>query len=180
MGVYLPTAALGNSHMLACFGGKGELMAFFAPRLDFAQNVRECLPGVWLPEADGGRFLYSFDGAFQSAQRFLDSTNILETVLSCEEYGLRLTFTDVAHNESPALVRRVRLELESDAPAGVPIRYANYFRFALGECDEKNAIHYLPEHGLMRQLWRDHCITVCATEPFAFQCGKVRDDGGHV
>ena len=35
----LPSAAIGNSLTLATFGAGGELMGFFYPHIDFAQNV---------------------------------------------------------------------------------------------------------------------------------------------
>lgn len=176
MGVYLPTASLGNSRMLASFGGSGEIMAFFAPRVDFAQNIRECLAGVWLP--DVGRFAFLFDDTFAARQRFQPGTNILRTDLRSRELGLDVELTDLAPLGARAIVRRVRIT--SHAGGTRALRFISYFRLALGECDEKNAVHYLPQPNVMRQLWRDYCIAVAVTEPFAYQCGKVRDDGSQV
>jgi len=188
MGVFLPTAALGNSRMLACFGGKGELMAFFAPRVDYAQHVREGLPALWLPDDGGGRLVFTFDETFEAQQRFRDGTNILDTVLHSPDLGLSITLTDLAHDTVAALVRRVQIELSDSDPNAArrspkparAIRFLHYFRLALGECDEKNAVHYLPRARVLRQMWRGHHIVVGTPHPFAHQCGKVRDEGSQV
>lgn len=187
MGVFLPTCAFGNDYMLACIGGNGEVMSFFAPRVDFAQHVREGLPAVWLPDEPGGRFAYTFDGAFRSDQWLRPGSNILETKLISDDLNLRLEFTDLAHAAQPVLVRQVRLSLprhslsrRSDAGRGRRVRFASYFRLALGECDEKNAVHHLPKHRVMRQMWRDHYMIVGCSEPYYHQCGKWRDGRSQV
>lgn len=187
MAVFLPTCAFGNSRILVSIGSKGEIMTFFAPRVDYAQHVREALPGVWLPDEPRGRFVYTFDSTFRRDQWLRPSSNILETNLVSDDLNLRIEFTDLAHAELPALVRRVRLSLPRD-PLGRPdgatrgrrVRFLTYFRLAMGECDEKNAVHHLHHHRVMRQMWRDHHIAVGCSEPYYYQCGKLRDGRSQV
>lgn len=104
MAVFLPTCAFGNSRILVSIGSKGEIMTFFAPRVDYAQHVREALPGVWLPDEPRGRFVYTFDSTFRRDQWLRPSSNILETNLVSDDLNLRIEFTDLAHAELPALV----------------------------------------------------------------------------
>ncbi len=65
MGIYLPTSAVGNGRVLATLGSAGEIMTFFYPRIDFAQNIHECLPALYIGEPGHGLFAWTFEPKFQ-------------------------------------------------------------------------------------------------------------------
>ncbi len=94
MAIYLPTAAVGNGGVLATLGGAGEIMTFFYPRIDFAQNVHECLPALYIGEPGQGRFLWTFGPQFQRRQHYLPQTNVATTELKLATPPLTLTFQD--------------------------------------------------------------------------------------
>ena len=55
MAVYLSSATLGNDETLLTVGHGGELMAWFYPHKDHAQQIRESLPAIFIRDAHGGR-----------------------------------------------------------------------------------------------------------------------------
>ncbi|MCD6350545.1 MAG: hypothetical protein J7M26_00385, partial [Armatimonadetes bacterium] len=121
MSVYLPTAAVGNGRILATFGASGEIMGLFWPHLDYANNVHEALPAVYLGEPRVGEFHWTWEEVFERRQYYLGDTNILVTQLKLPGAGLELIFTDFCPSEpgtgarADALVRRVRIENRSGA-----------------------------------------------------------------
>ena len=67
MGVHLPTAAVGNGRVLCTIGACGEVMTFFYPNIDFAQNVRQLLSGLYIGDPGHGRFVWAFDEEFEAS-----------------------------------------------------------------------------------------------------------------
>ena len=47
MTVYLPTAVVGNDHTLLTLGASAEIMGWFYPAKDHAQQIHQCLPCVY-------------------------------------------------------------------------------------------------------------------------------------
>ena len=77
MNVFLPTCGTGNSLVLATFGAAGEIMGFFYPHLDFAQNVREGMYGIHLHDDSEHPFLWCFADCFERSQSLQPGSNIL-------------------------------------------------------------------------------------------------------
>jgi oligosaccharide amylase len=179
MTVYLPTAAIGNGHMLATLGGAGEIMSIFYPHIDFAQNVYEALPFIYIGEPYHGRLIWAYERDFASTQSYLPDTNILRTELRCSEPQLQLTLTDfvpasTSDGTDTALVRIATIR--NLAAAEFTGAFGHYFDFRLGEVIGKQAVRYERKTGRFLQYFRDIAVVVGGTEPDAIRCGKAGYD----
>lgn len=170
MPVYLPTAAVGNGRVLCTLGHAGELMTLFYPRLDFAQNVEEALPLLYLGDPGHGRLLWTFDGAFGREQSYRADTNVVETKLTLADPSLVLTFTDFCPPDGSALVRLVRVENRGDRPqVGA---FGHYFDLRLGEVYGKQAVGHDAVEGHFLQYFRGIALAVGGTPADLWRCGK--------
>jgi len=171
MSFFTPTAATGNGLCLATMGRSGELMGFFYPRIDFAQNIREGMPAVRLIDGSPtGTFLWCFEEAWRVAQSFEPASNILVTRLAHQQLDLTLEISDVIVPGEHALFRKVVLTKGEDV---CPVQFMHYFRLSLGDVEWRNGVQAHPEQNAVVQHFRDISIAVSATEPFAAQCSSV-------
>ncbi len=173
MGIYLPTAAIGNGRVLATLGSAGEIMTFFYPRIDFAQNIHECLPALYIGEPGHGLFTWTFEPKFQRSQHYLPQTNVLVTELKLTTPPLGLTFQDFCPPDTDALVRTVTVRNLSDGIFRGA--FLHYFDLNLGEVPLKQAVRYVPDEGYIIQYFRDVVLAVGGTPPDMWRCGKSID-----
>ena len=175
MGVYLPTAAVGNGRVLCTIGGSGEIMTFFYPHIDFAQNVRQLMPALYVGSEGCGRVLWAFDAEFERSQRYLSQARVLETDLRLSSDGVVLRFTDFCPPDSTALVRRVRVECQGSRPfEGL---FMQYYELRLYEVTGKQSVRYMPEEGALLQYFRDIAVAIGGERPTDWRCGKSIDEG---
>ena len=170
MPVYLPTSAVGNGRVLATLGGAGEIMSFFYPRLDFSQNVQECMPALYVGDPGRGRLVWTFDAAFSKHQYYLPDTNIVRTELVLDHPSVAMTLTDFCPPKTTALFRTVRLENRGDERFHGS--FGHYFDLRLGEVWGKQAVGYDPAAGHFLQYFRGIAIAVGGTAPDLWRCGK--------
>ena len=173
MPFFIPSAAAGNGLTLATFGKSGEIMGFFYPHIDFAQNVREAMPAIRLP-AQNNRFLWCFDDAWRVAQSFEPSSNLLITRLGHRDMDLSIEISDLLPPNEQALFRRIVI---TKAPAVGPVQFLHYFRLAVGDTPDRNCVCYYPEQNLAVQFLRDISIALGSTERFMCRCGSYREGG---
>ena len=175
MSVYLPTAAVGNGRVLVTLGGSGEVMAFFYPRLDFAQNVRECLPAIYVGDPGHGVLHWTFDPAFRRSQTYFDHTSLLRTQLDLVTPPLQILLEDFCPPGATALVRRIGFANTGDSRFRGT--FLHYFDLRLGEVQGKQAVRWEPETGCVVQYFRDLVLAVGGTRPDVWRCGKSVDPG---
>lgn len=173
MAFFIPTAASGNGLTLTTFGRAGELMGFFYPHIDFAQNVREAMPAVRLL-GQHNRFLWCFDDSWRVAQSFEPASNVLITRLAHRDMELTVEITDVLPPNEHALFRRVVI---SKVPSIGPVQFVHYFRLAVADTLDRNCVCYYPDRNLTVQFLRDIAIALGSTEPFRCRCGSYREPG---
>jgi GH15 family glucan-1,4-alpha-glucosidase len=173
--MFLPTAATGNSLSLATFGAAGEIMAFFYPHLDFAQNVREGMLAVYLHDHGDPPLLWCFADRFERSQTFEPGTNILVTTLRHRDCDLTIETTDLLPPEEQALVRRVTVHRGPGAPQ---VTVMHYFNLSLGDVDRRNAVHFLPRSRSIVQQFRGITLALAADREFSLQTSTVRPGGG--
>ena len=170
MSVFLPTSAVGNGRTIATLGGAGEIMTFFYPRLDFAQNINECLPLLYLGEPGHGRLLWTFDSGFQRNQYYLPDTNIVVTELQYPDPSVKVTFTDFCPPDGTSLVRLV--VVENTGSEHFTGSFGHYFDLHLSEVHGKQAVGYDPAGGYFLQYFRGTAIAVGGTTPHLWRVGK--------
>ncbi|MGD9519696.1 MAG: hypothetical protein AB7W28_09265 [Armatimonadota bacterium] len=176
MSVYLPTTAVGNGRVLVTIGASGELMSLYWPHIDFANNVHEAMPALYLGNPREGTFYWTWEPIFERHQYYLGETNIVVTQLKLPSAGLELLITDFCPGGEqgglgePALVRRVRIE--NRGPGTVHGLFMHYFDLRLGETPWKQAVRYAEESKCVIQYFRDIAVALGGTNPDLWRCGK--------
>lgn len=165
MNFHIPTAATGNSLSLATIGRTGELMGFFYPRIDYAQNVREGMPAIRL--LDDGAFLWSFEECWHAAQSIESASNVVVTRLEHKELALSIEISDVLPPGEQALMRQVVI---SKGPDVGRVQFVHYFKLVAGDCVTRNGVQAFSEENVVVQSYRNVTLAVGAAEPFAAQC----------
>lgn len=175
MAVYLPSAIVGNSRVLATVGFSGEIMALFYPNIDFAQNVHECMPAVYVGEPGRGAFHWTFGAEWSRHQQYMDRANVLETELELPETGLRLLITDFVLPDSDVVVRA--FEAVNTSPATLCVTVFQYADLSIGEVPTKNSVRYVPKLHAVVQYRRDIAL-VAAGDFEQFECAKADPNTG--
>jgi oligosaccharide amylase len=176
MPVYLPTAALGNGRVLATLGGAGEIMAFFYPHVDFAQNVREALPALYIGDPGHGVFHWTFEPAFRRRQAYLPDTNLVRTELALATPPLEILLEDFCPPDTTSLIRRVLVINTGDGPFHGT--FFHYFELRLREVAGKQAVRWDDKRGYVLQYFRNTVIALGGTRPELWRCGKSLDPAG--
>jgi len=109
MAVYLSSAVVGNDETLVTLGQSGEMMAWFYPHKDHAQNIHECLPCIYDGEPGQGRLIWSYDEQLSRHQAYLGDSNAVVTTLTSKELGLKIDFTDMVPDGSPVFLRQIKV-----------------------------------------------------------------------
>jgi len=172
--MYLPAAAIGNSLSLATFGPAGELMGFFSPSIDFAQNVREGMFAVWSARDSRNKLEWCFSHNWKRHQTLKPQTNILVTELTHRRTSLKIRVTDVLPPGERAVVRH--FEIDRDDPDRRVVFY-QYLNLALADMDRRNAVHYMPDDKVVVQQFRDTVVAATASSPFSVSCGIAVSQG---
>ncbi len=175
MSFFLPTAAAGNGYSLGTFGRSGEIMGFFYPRIDYAQNVREGLPAVrfhHLPEHEA--LVWLFDDCWNTTQAFESRSNVLVTRYAHKHIELGIEIMDVFPSGKHGFLRRVAL---NKGEIGGPIQFMHYFRMELGDTRYRNAVQAFARDNIVIQHHRDIMVGVSASTPFTGHCQSCSGDG---
>ncbi len=168
MSFFIPTAAAGNSLSLATFGRSGEIMGFFYPRIDFAQNIREGMPAVRLLDRhDGDQFLWSFAECWRVSQSFGPASNVLVTRLDHVDLDLHIELSDVLPPGEHALMRRVTINKGPDVGR---VQFLHYFHMAVGDSDERNGVQVYRDQNAVVQEFRGIALAVSANQRFVAYC----------
>lgn len=172
MAFFIPTAAAGNGLTLATFGRTGELMGFFYPRIDYAQNVREGMHGIKL--IGRSEFRWCFEDCWRTTQAFEPASNVLVTKLSHVELDLTIELTDVVPPGERALLRRIVI---AKSPEVGPVQFLHYFKLAVADVYTRNGVHLYREQRLVLQHMQDIAIAVGSSRPFFSRCGSYPAGG---
>lgn len=175
MGVHLPTAAVGNGRVLCTIGGAGEVMGFFYPSIDFAQNVNQCLPALHEGEPGHGRLVWTFADEVGKRQWCEPGTSVVVTELVYPASGVTVTFRDCVPPGTDALVRRISIRASGDRGFVGSLQW--YWELRLQEVTGKQSVRFSAEDGAMVQYFRDTAIAVGGRRADLWRCGKSIDDG---
>jgi len=91
----MPAAIIGNSKMLACHRANGEIFRLFWPHIDYGQHLGHFWPGIRIAYPEWQGFTKWFHlNIWESSQRYLEDTNVLETTLSSLTHHLTAVQND--------------------------------------------------------------------------------------
>ncbi len=175
MAVFQPTAILGNGRVLVTLGHSAELMGFFYPRCDHAQNVREGLTGIYL---EGFGFSWLFGHEWQRSQRYLKGEAAVLTELVSPLFGLSVTVCDFVSPTEPVMFRNWQVKSLDGKPKRLKLMH--YFELTVGGHEWQQAVqvvtlqHPTPRPAVVQ--WRGNFwFGVSSDLPFQqWQCGKAQ------
>ncbi|MCL6635898.1 MAG: hypothetical protein K6T29_09075, partial [Peptococcaceae bacterium] len=111
----MPEAIIGNSKMLVCLRGNGEIFRLFWPHIDYGQHLGLFWPGIRLALPEGHSYTKWFHlNVWESSQRYLEDTNIVETTLTSQAHHLKVTQWDFVFPHQDVLARHYELKNEGE------------------------------------------------------------------
>jgi oligosaccharide amylase len=177
MAVYLSSAVVGNEETLVTLGESGEIMAWFYPHKDHAQNIHQCLPCIYDGKPGEGRLLWSYDEAFSRHQQYLGDSNAVVTTLQAHESGLQIKFTDMVPDGSPVLLRQIEVQNNSETARSVGIFL--YGDWNMGGIRTGNTLTFSRGSHLLVQGHHDVTAVIGGDAVEQWQCGKAGLEWGH-
>jgi oligosaccharide amylase len=177
MPVYLSSAVVGNEETLVTLGEAGEIMAWFYPQKDHAQNIHECLPCVYDGPPGQGRLIWSYESEFQRHQEYLGDSNAVVTTLTSESLGLKIEFTDVVPDGLPVLLRQITLRHSGHSARSVGVFF--YADWNMGGIRTGNSLTFNRETRLLVQGHHDVAAVIGGDAVEQWQCGKAGLEWGH-
>ena len=174
MPVYLPSAVVGNNKTLITLGNSGEIMGWFYPAKDHAQQIHECLPAVYLGEPNAGHLSWTWSEEWTRRQSYESDSNLCTTKLSGGD--LEVSFCDLTPEESALLIRQITIRnISHHQRTGCTFLYGDW---SLGGVRTGNGARYEPREGVLLQTHRDVSLAVGGDGVEMWQCGKA-GDGWH-
>lgn len=177
MAVYLSSAVVGNEETLVTLGESGEIMAWFYPHKDHAQNIHECLPCIYDGEAGQGDLIWSYDEQLTRHQAYLGDSNAVVTTLTSKERNLKIEFTDLVPDGSPVLIRQIKV-----SNTGKKTRSLGVFLYGdwnMGGIRTGNSLTFSRGSRLLIQGHHDVATAIGGDALEQWQCGKAGLEWGH-
>lgn len=110
---YFNDAVVGNCSMLGCITEKGELVRLYWPHIDYPQHLEKISVGIFLKGSSGTTWLDCDE--WRREQRYIENTNILETLYQNDSLKIRLMQTDFVLPDEDVLIRRYEILNMGDA-----------------------------------------------------------------
>lgn len=112
---YFNDAVIGNSGALGCITARGELVRLFWPNIDYPQHFEQFYNGIFFMGRHDATHRYDstrwfHDDIWGHFQCYKGDTNILETVCTSAELGLRVSQMDFAVPGEDMIVRSYEIE----------------------------------------------------------------------
>lgn len=177
MPVYLSSAVVGNEETLVTLGESGEIMAWFYPHKDHAQNIHECLPCIYDGEPGQGQLLWSYDSYWERHQAYVGDSNAVVTTLTSQESGLKIEFTDMVPDGSPVLLRQIKVSHTSKKQRSVGVFL--YGDWNMGGIRTGNTLTFSRGSRLLIQGHHDVAAAIGGDALEQWQCGKAGLEWGH-
>ncbi len=171
MPVYLPTSVLASEDALVSLGYSAEIMAWFYPERDHAQQIHQCMPCLYLSGAGRGELLWSWNERFSRSQSYLSRTSICKTVLHLHEPALEWEFTDFMPQKGAGLVRT--MTLINHSPGSIEAGVFHFGDWNLGGIRMGNGVYYDADRKVLVQRHRE-CTALFGGDALEiWQCGKA-------
>lgn len=169
MPVYLPTAVIGNANTLITLGSSGEVMGWFYPHKDHAQQIHECLPCLYLGDAGRGHLSWTWSAEWSREQAYESDSNICTTRLWGHE--LEVSFCDVVPEDTSLLIRKVTIR-----NASAYQRHGRIFLYGdwnLSGVRTGNGARFDYAKRVLLQTHRDVSLAIGGDGLETWQCGKA-------
>lgn len=167
---YLISGLVGNSRVLGCLDGKGQLVRLYWPRIDDRQNVEQVTAGVFLPQK--GWMTWLDQPEWQHSQHYVQDTNILVTSSVWSAGGISIRVEDFMVPEKAILVRNY--SVQNLTPGAQEVQFFYYSDLLLGCRDHKKTSEFAADSECLFQYHQDCWLATGAQRPVhGYQCGHA-------
>ena len=176
MPVYLSTSVLGNAQTLLTLGNSGEIMAWFYPRKDHAQQIHECMPAIYIGEAHRGNLHWTYGDEWSRHQFYDGDSNVLITDLTAHFCGISIRFTDVVPPDETVLLRKI--EVKNVGTERLNAAIFHYGDWNMDGIRMGNGVRFdRPSHAIV-QSHREAALAIGGDAVQMWQCGKAGTEWG--
>lgn len=141
----MPEAIIGNSRMLASVRKNGEIFKLFWPHIEYAQHLGRFWPGLRMDATEGESFTRWFHlNVWDSTQRYLENTNVLETTLSSVSHYIKVIQRDFVLPDHDILVRFY--EIRNDGEKSEKVSFLLYCNFEIEESPLYDSAYFEPSN----------------------------------
>ncbi|HEX8834449.1 MAG TPA: hypothetical protein VF719_09625 [Abditibacteriaceae bacterium] len=176
MPVYLPTAVVGNDTTLLTLGQSAEIMGWFYPAKDHAQNIHQCMLAVYSGAPFHGSLHWTYGDEWQRHQYYRENSNVLVTELTSHSLGLQLKVTDLVPQAGATLLRRI--EATNIGTSRVQASVFIYGDWNIGGVRMGNAVRYDAARNALVQGHHDSTVAIGGDALETWQCGKAGSEWG--
>jgi len=162
IGMVFEQGVIGNCMMLGTIGKNGELRYLFWPTIDYPQHMHGSLPGIYHDHV----FSWLTDPPWERKQRYLDDTNILETVFRNGDLEIRAI--DFVFPAKDILARSFSFKSERDRF----LRFFHYTDTHLIENPIGDAAYFDKKNDAIITYKRNYYLAYGGSEKTSgYQCG---------
>ena len=109
---YINDALIGNGRMLATLDKNGKLLRTYHPNIGSEQLLDHYRMGISF--GDDSRTIDLFDGNNSTKQRYIEDTNVLETIIDLSHLGFFVTVNDYVKINEDVISRKISIQNLSD------------------------------------------------------------------
>ncbi|KAL2632897.1 hypothetical protein R1flu_004376 [Riccia fluitans] len=165
-------AIVGNGRMLGTLGGNGQLHRLWWPQINSPHHINEFLFGIYV-EKWSREIAWLNSESWTHRQYYLEDTNCLVTVSTCEGLPVAFEVTDFCLPDSDALVRNVVLKSQEQNSLNVTLYVSA--AFAIAESTRYNAVYFDKEHDALVFYRHRYAFTIGSDrECSGYEAGKER------
>ncbi|MGI6491294.1 MAG: glycoside hydrolase family 15 protein [Pelotomaculum sp.] len=158
----MPAAIIGNSRMLASLRSNGEIYRLFWPYIEYGQHLGHFWPGLRITTKVEESFTRWFHlNCWDTAQHYLEHTNIFETAFSSASHAIKVTQRDFVLPDRDVLVRFYELKNEGNNPE--KISFWLYCNFNIEESQLYDSGYFEPSNNSLVFYRRDIYLAVAGT-----------------
>lgn len=170
----MPEAIIGNGKMLASVRENGEIFKLFWPQIEYGQHLGCFWPGIKLSLPEGQNFTkwFHLNNIWQSSQRYLEDTNILETEMHSRTHHLKVVQQDFILPDQDILVRHYNLTNYGEKQE--KLTFLVYCTFTLEESSHYDSV-YIDFDDASLTFYRRHVYLAIAGYGYplaGYQCGR--------
>jgi oligosaccharide amylase len=165
---YLISGVIGNGHILGCLDKAGQLVRLFWPQIDYPQNAKTVVAGVFIPHQ--GQTMWLHQPEWEHSQHYLEDTNILVTKAVHRSQSISVLTEDFAVPNRDILVRDYIIRNEHSAEREIQFYY--FSDLSIGEGSRYNTTIFEFDDEALVQFRRKAYFATGAQIPVnGYQCG---------
>jgi oligosaccharide amylase len=166
---YINNAIIGNSNILGCINDRGEIVRLFWPNIDYPQHIEQINTGVFFCGHKNSTMWLNED-CFNHSQRYIENTNILETVFENTDKGIQIRQIDYVLTDKDILLRQY--EIKNTGASEIDLGVVTYSSGVSTTPDLSSTLFDFKNDALIHYKHNYYLSVSYDVEVFQFQLGN--------